>query len=212
MRYSLANSKSERVEPAGSFDEHRMVAATPHDPPLFRFGLRQLLWFFVLASMLFAAMALAPGGTAFLLVLMTTIFALHVLATAIGHRLRDRSDQQNAFESADGLTGEAVASLSERSQRLAVVRTAPRSPWHSRGATTLPWLTQIVMIAFISGGIVGATYLVLTIGYRTSPAGVIVGGISVAVVCGWIAFLTASFYGVFRHGFREALSEQQKDA
>jgi hypothetical protein len=67
------------------------------------------------------------------------------------------------------------------------------------------------MIAFIFGGVVGATYLAITIGYRTSPAGVIVGGISVAVVCGWMAFLAASFYGVFRHGFREALAEQQND-
>jgi hypothetical protein len=157
-------------------------------------------------------MAVAPGGAAFLLLLMSAILALHVLATAIGHRLRQRSDQQHVFESSERLPVDAIASISERSIGLAAVRTAPRSPWHRRGATTLPWLTQIVMIASISGGIVGASYLAITIGYRTSPAGVIVGGISVAVVCGWIAFLAASFYGVFRHGFREALAEQQKDS
>jgi hypothetical protein len=129
---------------------------------------------------------------------------LHVLATAIGSRLRDRADRE-------AISVTAAATLNDRPERLASLRGAPRSPWHSRGGTVLPWLTQLIIAAVVFGGVVGAAYLAITIGYRTSPAGVIVGGVSVAVVCGWIAFLSGSFYGVFRHGFREALAEQQKD-
>ena len=172
--------------------------------PLLRFGLRQLFVFIGLISLLFGAMAIWRGSVAFMMMLATAIVALHVLATAIGSRLRDRADRETVL-------GTAASTLNERHERLASLRAAPRSPWHSRGVTILPWLTQLIVVAVVFGGVVGAAYLAITIGYRTSPAGVIVGGVSVAVLCGWIAFLFGSFYGVFRHGFREALAEQQKD-
>jgi hypothetical protein len=38
-----------------------------------------------------------------------------------------------------------------------------------------------------------------------------VGSISLAVLGGWFAFLSGSFYGIFRHGLHEALTEQQSD-
>ena len=63
----------------------------------------------------------------------------------------------------------------------------------------------------IVGGLGGGILLSGTIGHRTSPEGVIVGAASFAVLGGWISFLGGNFYGVFRHGFREALAEQQKD-
>ena len=95
--------------------------------------------------------------------------------------------------------------------RVAAVRSQPRSPWHARGATALPWLRRFVIAAIAMACTAGAACLAATIGYRTSLAGVLVGGLSAAVLCGWITFLCGSFYGVFRHGFREALAEQQKD-
>jgi hypothetical protein len=106
----------------------------------------------------------------------------------------------------------AITFSAQRSERLAAVQSAPRSPWHSRGTTVLPWLRRLVVTAIVLGGVVGAGYLALTIGYRTSPAGVLVGGVSVAVLCGWMAFIFGSFFGVFRHGFREAVAERRKDS
>jgi hypothetical protein len=50
-----------------------------------------------------------------------------------------------------------------------------------------------------------------TISHHTSFGGIIVGAASFAILGGWISFLAGNFYGVFRHGFREALAEQQKD-
>ncbi len=179
--------------------------------PLFRFGLRQLLLFFAAASTLFAALASSHGVTALVLLLATVVVATHVFATALGSRLRSRADREQDFEAVDRLPVASIASASERLARVAAVRSQPRSPWHARGATALPWLRRFVIAAIAMGGIAGAACLAATIGYRTSLAGVLVGGLSAAVLCGWITFLCGSFYGVFRHGFREALAEQQKD-
>jgi hypothetical protein len=63
----------------------------------------------------------------------------------------------------------------------------------------------------VVGGLAGGLLLGGTIGHRTSLEGIIVGAASFAVLGGWISFLAGNFYGVFRHGFREALAEQQKD-
>jgi hypothetical protein len=63
----------------------------------------------------------------------------------------------------------------------------------------------------VAGGCAGAVLLSTAIGHRVSTGGVAVGATSFAVLGGWLAFLIGNFYGVFRHGFREALAEQQKD-
>ena len=91
------------------------------------------------------------------------------------------------------------------------IRSAPRSPWHGRGGTYLPWLPRLVVGTMVVGGLAGGLLLGGTIGHRTSLEGIIVGAASFAVLGGWISFLAGNFYGVFRHGFREALAEQQKD-
>jgi hypothetical protein len=179
--------------------------------PLFRFGLRQVFLFFIGVSVLFAAVAASQGLTALVLMLAVVVVASHVFATALGNRLRARADHEQDFEAVERPLIGSIASPTERVARLAAIGSQPRSPWHSRGATALPWLRRFVIAAIALGGIAGAAYLAVTIGYRTSPAGILVGGLSVAVLCGWFTFLCGSFCGVFRHGFREALSEQQRD-
>jgi len=186
-------------------------AADCDDVPLLHFGLRQLLLFVAAMSALFAALASSSGLVALVILLAVVVVTLHVLATALGTRLRARADREHNFEAPDRLPIGSIASASERSVRLAAVRSGPRSPWHARGTTVLPWLRRLVVAAIACGGIIGAAYLAITIGYRTSPAGVFVGGLSVAVLFGWFAFLLGNFYGVFRHGFRDALAEQQQD-
>jgi hypothetical protein len=184
--------------------------ADSEELPLFRFGLRQLFWFVAGISAIFAALASSHGVVAIVVLLAILVIIMHIFATTLGSRLRDRADRINSFEASRELPIEAIATASERSERLARIRSDPRSPWHARGTTALPWLRRLVIFAIACGGVSGAAYLAVKIGYRTSPAGVIVGGLSVAVLFGWFAFVTGSFYGVFRHGFREAVAEQQK--
>jgi hypothetical protein len=80
-----------------------------------------------------------------------------------------------------------------------------------RQSLYLPWLTRFVMVAMLFGGLAGTLFLSGMLGDRTSPEGILVGALSFAVLGGWVSFLGGNFYGVFRHGFREALAEEQKD-
>lgn len=175
--------------------------------PLLRFRLRHLLLAFVAVSALFAALALSHGMAGPALLLAIIVVVMHVFATSLGNKLRDKSDDEYAFDDWRQMQIDSIASAPERTARLLAIRSQSRSPWHARGATSLPWLRTLVIIAIAAGAIAGSWYLAATIGYRTSPAGIVVGGLSVAVLCGWSAFLFGSFYGVFRHGFREATAD-----
>jgi hypothetical protein len=182
------------------------------DVPLFRFGLRQLLLFVAGVCALLTAIVSTKGLLGLVIVVATIVVAMHVFATALGTHLQSRTEQARLRQQqAQPVLGELGTSLSDRSAKLEAIRNAPRSPWHGRGCTYLPWLPRLVIGTTAIGGLGGGVLLGGTIGHRTSVEGIIVGAVSFAVLGGWIAFLGGNFYGVFRHGFREALAEQQKD-
>jgi hypothetical protein len=181
------------------------------DRPLFRFDLRQLLWFVAALSGLMAALVSLPGLIAAALLLAVLVVSAHVLSTAIGTRLRAQTDEAQRREDCGNL-GEKLAGMrGDFELRAATPQNLKRSPWHRRGSTALPWLPRLIIAGGLAGGVAGAFLLAATIGHRTSAAGIVVGSISLAVVGGWFAFLVGSFYGIFRHGLRDALAEQQKD-
>jgi hypothetical protein len=172
------------------------------DLPLFRFRLRQLLIFVSLISLLMAAMTTWSGLTALALLLATLVVTFHVFSTALGTQLRwhaNRTLRERAASPAiDTLAGPARAASS---------RPQTRSPWHQRRSTPLPWLLWLVVSAWLVGVIIGALLLGGAMGHRSSLAGMAVGSFSFGVVAGWFAFVGYSFYGVFRHGLREATND-----
>jgi hypothetical protein len=161
-------------------------------------------------SVILATMVLLRGVAALALLLAVLVVAAHLFGTALASRLRSRSDDEQALARAMGKRHESVEQSTEHANSPAIPSCA-RSPWHARGSTSLPWLPRIIVAGVIVGGLLGASVLGATIGHRTTLAGVAVGGISSAVVGGWIAFLGGSFYGIFRHGLRDAIGEQKKD-
>jgi len=189
----------------------RGSAAAGADQTLFRFGLRQLFMFVAGICMLLAAMASTNGLAAAALLLATTVIAMHVFATVIGSRLRSRTDEEQAIHASEPPSAEAITLALQKRKNLAAIHAAPRSPWHGRYSTYLPWLPQLIVSAMVLGGVAGALLLSGTIAHRTSAAGIVVGATSFAVLAGWVSFLCGNFYGVFRHGFREALVERQAD-
>lgn len=192
--------------------KRQLPVQSPADPPLFRFGLRQLFLFVAAVCALLAAMASSGGLIALVLLLAVAVMVMHAFATALGTKLQSRIEQERLRQQAiQPRVDESISSDIDRSAKLEAIRSAPRSPWHGRGCTYLPWLPRLVAGAMILGGLIGALLLDGTIGHPTSPEGIVVGAASFAVLGGWIAFLSGNFYGVFRHGFREALAEQQKD-
>jgi predicted phage tail protein len=145
------------------------------------------------------------------LLLASVIVAMHVFATALGHRLQLRTERERLRQVAETKREEFSESASEQTARIAAIRSAPRSPWHDRGRTYLPWLPRFIVGAMFLGGAAGAIFLSGAIGHRASPTGIVVGATSFAVVSGWFAFLGGNFYGVFRQGFRDALTGEREN-
>jgi hypothetical protein len=185
--------------------------ASAANVPQFRFRLRQMLLFVTVICTVLGAIASTNGLLGLLLWIAAAVVAMHVFATTLGSRLRSESDAEQTRNAMAYRLDDAKAAECERSARIAAIQAAPRSPWHGHRATYLPWLPRIVVVAMILGGLAGAVILDLLIGRHASLPGIMVGAASISVLCGWGSFLCGNFYGVFRHGFREALAEQRKD-
>lgn len=211
----MAHEPKKTTPPADTCAEvrrnERPVAMVQPELPLFRFGLRNLFWFVAVVCTLLAGIVAAKGLTAVVLLLAALVVMAHLAATAIGNRLRAHADDRQAWEAATNSARPSDNFATRQLPDRAPARAGPRSPWHERGSIALPWLSRLIIVAVAVGGLSGALLLRIAIGHRTSPAGIVVGAVSIAVLCGWFAFLAGSFYGIFRHGFREAVAEQKKD-
>ncbi len=190
----------------------RTLESLPHEPSLLRFGLRQLFWFVGVVCVLLTCMASGDLRVATALLMAALVVVLHVASTFIGDRLRAQADGRVARETGQEFTEHVHRRAGEASDGTRPrIEVAPSSPWHHRGVTPLPWQRRIIIAGVLIGGIGGAVFLALTVGHRTSAGGIAVGAMSLAVLGGWFGFLGSSFYGIFRHGLREALAEQKKD-
>jgi hypothetical protein len=208
---SIPASPDSLTDYSERLDSTRLPTATKSvsaDPPLFRFQLRQLLYFVAVVSFILAATVLSQGVAALAMLLAALVVAAHLFSTALASRLRSRTDEAQALARANGRR--PFEHSSEHANPSSIPHCV-RSPWHARGSTSLPWLPRLILAGVIIGGTVGASVLGMTVGHRTTLAGVAVGGISSAVLGGWFAFLGGSFYGIFRHGLRDAIAEQKKD-
>ncbi len=193
------------VEPS-MVDPHanRPARSTSFELPLLRFSLRQLMVSFVFLSLFCAVIANSSVLSGTIILFLATIVAAHVAAAAIGSRLQAQTTSANPFRTEGN---EIARSKQDVVQTIARIRPQPAScssPWHVCGGTSVPLFRSFVAGAAILGGSLGAFCLTVIAGYRISPIGLVVGGCSIAVLCGWFAFLFGNFYCVFRHGFRDA--------
>jgi hypothetical protein len=179
--------------------------AVPPDLPLFRFGLRHLLFSVAGISTLLAAVVSLDGIPALAVLLAALVVAFHVLSTALGSRLRRHANRHKAGET--GGVDPAPPGAGARIAPAHRVEFQPCCPWYGR-TNSFAWLPRVVAIAVLLGGFLGAFYLIATIGHRTSLAGLVVGAISVAALSGWFAFLGGSFVAIVRGGLSEAVEEQ----
>ena len=163
--------------------------------------------------MLLAALVALPMGVSPMMLLIAAwIVIAHVAATRIGIRLRQHADEVQKWDTLQVGPSRAAADAAEHSCDLSAAALPPPSPWHRRGSTSLGWLPTLVIAGAILGGCLGgALFLTDMIGHRASPAGVVVGAMSLAVVGGWLAFIGGSFYAIFRHGLRDAMAQQNND-
>jgi hypothetical protein len=184
----------------------------PAELPQFRFRLRQLLLFVALLSIFLTAIVSSQGIVGLALVLAVLVMTAHVFSTALGSRLRCEADRAQGWNGVNRtLTANGSGQPFRRPSAVSSIPSQRRSPWHRRGSTSMPWLPRLIVAGTLLGGLGGALVLLSTIGDRTSLAGVLLGGFSLAVLGGWFAFLGGSFYGIFRHGVREALADPHRD-
>lgn len=183
-----------------------------HDLPMLRFSLRQLLMSFVVASAFFAVLAASSLLTATLIVFGATVVGAHVFATVVGTRLQALTNSANPFKDDPPKTAAAEKDVAQRFLDPKPLPAPLRSPWHVSGGTNLPGLRNFVAGAAILGGVVGTSCLAIMASNGVSPIGIAVTGCSIAVLCGWFAFLIGNFYCVFWHGFRHAAVQQDQSA
>jgi hypothetical protein len=135
------------------------------------------------------------------------VVVFHIFSTALATQLRSHTDRSIAIHSP---SFEEKSPLDAHDSRQLPDR-MPRSPWHARASTPLPWLPRMVVAVAMCGGMLGALVLTLTTDGPVSLPGIAVGSVSIAIVAGWFAFLGYSFYSVFRHGLKQAMAEEQND-
>jgi hypothetical protein len=145
-------------------------------------------------------MVLANGILSLVVLLVGLVIEAHLTGTALGSRLRAHADQE-------------IARLGETRVRHRTAMALPRQEppyWHRHGRPTLGWLPALVLAGAVVAAAGGGALLMLAIGNRLSLAGAAVSLVSLAVLGGWFAFVACSFYAIFRHGLREAVTDEQR--
>jgi len=168
-----------------------------------RFGLRQLLLFVALLSLLFAAMELADGPWSLVILGAAVLVGAHVLGNLIGTRLRDSA----AVRRRHGAEAQQLPLHSHHSTPYAQAL----KEHQLRSNTCLAafgwrrrWLRWFLIAGVMVGAAAGATIINFSLGTRVGWAGWIVGTISSGVLGFWVAFLASSFGSIARIAWRQA--------
>lgn len=181
--------------------------------PVVRFGLKQFFWWVTGACLLMAGMAISARSDSMSpLVLLMAVLAvgLHIGGTAIGMRLKAHANERRAWEAARN-AGEAIDDGPPTAASVPLYREPQvRSPLHGHDRP-LRRLRAWVSAGAILGGGLGVVVLSLTIGDRTSAAGIVVGALSTAIVGAWLAFVGANSWAIFRQGWLDAVAEERRE-
>jgi hypothetical protein len=182
------------------------------EPSLFRFRTRHLLLLIAAASLLLAGLVTLDGVPAIAFLLAALVIAFHVFGNALGSKLRLQADRagfsiktdenENLRRTRDGACGSIPPEPT--------CHCMPQ-PWFGRIDDAVPWIPRLTAVAVFCGGCLGAVFLTLTVGGRTSAAGLAVGAVSFAAISGWLAFLGGNLYANVRRGLREALDDPRQD-
>jgi hypothetical protein len=181
--------------------------------PVLRFRLRHMFWCMTGTSVLLAALVLcaqADGVSPLALLLAVIAVLLHLGGTAIGIQLRSHANDRRAWEAGQH-PGGAVDDRPRLTTAAPVsMPSGHRSPLHGH-ERLLRRLPLFVLAGAIIGACLGLVLLTITIGGRTTPAGMAVGAISTAVLGAWIAFVAASSWTIMRRGWRDAVADEPRE-
>jgi hypothetical protein len=205
-----ADGQGYLVAEAAALPPPTPVKPSREPPPLFRFRLRHLFLFVAAVSFLLAGLVTFQGIPAIAFLLAALVVAFHVFGNALGSKLRLHADRAASSPQTEQVPCNSRSGLCGNPPSPTTRQVIP-PPWYGRGDGAVPWIPRLTVAAVIFGGCLGAVFLTLTVGDRTSAAGLAVGAVSLAAISGWFAFLGGNFYANVRRGLREALEDERKD-
>jgi hypothetical protein len=177
----------------------------PREPHLLRFGLRQFFAFISGLALLLGVMAMIGGGWAVAVGFGAAMVAAHVIATTLGTRLRNSSQEIERFTvgklGGNGpevppprgpLTAAELAALT--ATPLARHDHSPLRTWAALG------------IGALAGGSLGAAIIPLIAGPTANAAEIGLGTVSCAIIGAWLTLGAWHFYSVARRTWRDAKS------
>ncbi|MFM8826501.1 MAG: hypothetical protein ACKOFT_05425 [Actinomycetota bacterium] len=127
-------------------------------------------------------------------VVLVASIGMHVAGNALGTRMREATDRD-------------LARLRRRPQREITAAATARPSLLERRSGLGRLVPVSVAVGGLCGGVSGAACLfVLT---SSSPAGALLGGVSSAVIGGFVGFLGASFVDIVRTSLREAIAAER---
>lgn len=173
-----------------------------HEPHLLKFRLRQMFLVVTLLSVLCALIAVTRGPWPWVIGLSAIMVAAHVLGNLIGTRLRDTSQDVVHWRSADPNQSPDLPCKTPVAD-ISVACLPPETNLRNFGRL-VAGLRWYLLGGFSIGFLIAGLILAVTIGYRITWAGWLVGAVSGGVLGVWIAFLAVSFTTIARDALRQA--------
>jgi hypothetical protein len=181
--------------------------AVEREPNLARFGLRQLFFFFSLATVLCAVLARVGGVCPLLAGCVAALIAAHVFGTFLGTRLRDTSHEVQLWKARPGSPDPDDPVALPQPIGQADLPAPPNLPL--AGFERIHrWSSWCVMAGAAAGSVLGALAIAALGGDGVTWPGIALGSASCAVIGAWAALLWTTFWTISRHVLRQATREK----
>jgi hypothetical protein len=193
-------------KPAVAVQEHT-PPAPEREPNLARFGLRQLFFFFSIATVLSAALAQVGGVWPIVIGCAAALVAAHVFGTFLGTRLRDTSAEVQQWKRRAGSPDRDEPVALPQPVRFDELRLPAATPLASYEQIHR-WCPVCIVAGSLLGLVLGAIGIYSAGGDKVTWFGLAMGAVSCGVIGAWAALLGTNFWTISRHAFRQASKEE----
>ena len=180
----------------------------PSRPPqLFRFRLRQLMWFVAGASVLLAWLSISDGVWPLVICIVTLLIAGHVFGTMVGTRLRNQSRRLQSWRSSCGDRDLPALGPAPAERRSNIVR--PTSLASSAPAPR--WGRWAVSAGAAASAMIGGAAINFGVPGPLTVAEIGIGAVACGILGGWFTYLAGSFGMTSRVALKEAHAQLNSD-
>jgi hypothetical protein len=207
LRFPIMNSGMSTAPKSAVAVDPSMPPTPEREPNLARFGLRQLFFFFSLATVLAATLAQVGGVWPIVIGCAVALIVAHVFGTFLGTRLRDTSADVQQWKARPGSP--------DRDEPVALPQPVCFEEIRLPAATPLAsyeqihrWCPVCIAAGATIGFSLGGIGIYLAGGDEVTWFGLAMGAASCGVIGAWAALLGTNFWTISRHAFRQAAKEK----